>query len=254
MFSRPSTGERKLKKAPFGSDKKVGENRKYFVRNISRLSQTNKQKKHILNILCLLEIHWKLKKSLIWLKTAEEPLLCDWQWHSSDTEGALPWIWVRLDAMPFPVSPKWLGNIQNYIVRLQIWALPAHKVCSSSSSLLGIQTLTVYAACQTSLCPLSHMSMLFFYMVVQFTHTPSRLSGIQKTWRAAIMRKVHLDDGFNTDLTNKYEQSFQWMRLKCSTFYPVWDWQSGLCCHLVEGIKFYSDRSDFIPRGWKSFL
>lgn len=44
------------------------------------------------------------------------------------------------------------------------------------------------------------------------------------------------------------------MRLKCSTFYPVCDWQSGLCCHLVEGIKFYSDRSDFIPQGEKAFF
>lgn len=157
-------GSESWKKAPFESDKKVGENRKYFVRNISRLSQTRKKKtlpQHSLPARNTLEI--KKKKILIWLKRAEEPLLRDWQWRSSDTE-ALPWMWVRLDATRFPVLPKWLENIQNYIVWLQIWALPAHKVCSSSSNLFGIQTLTVYAACQTSLCPLfPHLDAIFLY-------------------------------------------------------------------------------------------
>lgn len=128
----------------------------------------------MLNILCLLEINLVKNSRRIpagWLAVAQP-----WHWRGTCCMTAkLAWIWVRHDASRFPVLPKWLGNIRNDIVWLQNWALSAHKVCSSSSNLFGIQTLTVYAACQTSLCPLFHISMLFFYMVVHFTHTQSHM-------------------------------------------------------------------------------
>lgn len=185
MFCRPSTGERKLKKGTIWIWQKGRWKQEVLCTKHFQVKSNKKKKKtlpqHSLPARNTLEI--KKKKILIWLKRAEEPLLRDWQWRSSDTE-ALPWMWVRLDATRFPVLPKWLENIQNYIVWLQIWALPAHKVCSSSSNLFGIQTLTVYAACQTSLCPLfPHLDAIFLYGRSVHPHTIlcGRLSGIQKT-------------------------------------------------------------------------
>lgn len=79
-------GSESWKKAPFESDKKVGENRKYFVRNISRLSQTRKKKtlpQHSLPARNTLEIKKKnphlVKKSrrtpAAWLAVAQL-----WHW------------------------------------------------------------------------------------------------------------------------------------------------------------------------------
>lgn len=187
MFSRPSTGERKLKKAPFGSDKKVGENRKYFVRNISRLSQTNKQKTHPQHPLPARNT-LEIKKTLIWLKTAEEPLLCDWQWHSSDTEGARA---ARQQSFAMNTSQAWCYAVPGFAQMTRKYSKLHSPIadlstpCTQSMQLQLKPAWNTNTHCLRSLSNLimstfPHVDAIFLYGCSVHPHTIS-LSGIQKT-------------------------------------------------------------------------
>lgn len=105
MFYCPSTGERKpKKKAPFGSDEKVGQNRKHFVGNHFQV-KLNKLGKKITSSTFATNTGNKKKFGL---KQKKKPRCVSGSSSAPTLKGRTL---ARLDARWFSASSKRLGNI-----------------------------------------------------------------------------------------------------------------------------------------------